>query len=239
MTEHAFKTSRGAAGTSSSDLLAEAAVAEIAPGMIVGLGTGRTSQRAIAVLGQRLKTEPLDIRCVASSQRTEAVALEHGLPLTAFADVEHIDLLFDGADEVDGKLRMLKGSNGAFLQQRLMAHAAKRRLYLINETKLVPHLGSGATLPIAVLAFGFPFIRSELRNLGMSGVVRRGLDGASYYTELGTMVLDVSIGERDPVELGPALDSVPGVVDHGLFLTEADEVFVENKDGHVRRLVRP
>ncbi len=232
-TAHPASSPRG-----SSDLLAEAAVAGVCSGMLVGLGTGQTSWRAMEALAQRMRTERLDIDCVATSPATERKAAELALPVVPFAEIEVLDYTFDGADEVDGKLRMLKGSNGAFARQRLVAHASRRRVYLIGEHKLVAQLGTGSTLPICILPVALAFIRAELRNLGMSGVLRRNLDGEACCGEQGTLVLDVMMAGRDPEELAVLLDGVPGVVDHGLFLDEADEVMVENAQGQVRTLRR-
>lgn len=221
-----------------ADALAEAVIAEIQPGMIVGLGTGRTASRGVATLAERVKEHGLDIRCVPTSHATETLARYHGLPVMDFAMVESVDLLFDGADEVDPHLRMLKGAGGAMTRERIVAWASKRRIYMVDESKMVDRLGTRTTLAVAVLAFGLSAVRSELRSLGLNGVVRRTIKGELFITDNGNLIVDVALGEHDVEELDAALNSIPGVVDHGLFLTEADEVFVERSDGSVDRLRR-
>lgn len=218
--------------------MAEAVIAEIQPGMIVGLGTGRTASRGVATLAERVKEHGLDIRCVPTSHATETLARYHGLPVMDFAMVESVDLLFDGADEVDPHLRMLKGAGGAMTRERIVAWASKRRIYMVDESKMVDRLGTRTTLAVAVLAFGLSAVRSELRSLGLNGVVRRTIKGELFITDNGNLIVDVALGEHDVEELDAALNSIPGVVDHGLFLTEADEVFVERSDGSVDRLRR-
>ena len=220
-----------------ADALAEAAVAEIQSGMIVGLGTGRTAKRGIRALAERFREESLSITCVPTSQGAEQVARELGLPIQEFSLVERIDYLFDGADEVDHQMRMLKGSGGAMARERMVAWASQRRVYMIDSSKLVKKLGTRASLPIAVIPFGLASIRAELRNLGLNGVVRRALDGHLFVTDNANLVIDVTLGENDPEQVAEWLNGIPGVVDHGLFMREADEVLVETPGG-LERMVR-
>jgi ribose 5-phosphate isomerase A len=219
------------------DALAEAAVAEIRSGMIVGLGTGRTASRAINALAERTRNEGLDIKCVPTSHVTETLARALQLPLTDFAMLETVDYLFDGADEVDPKLRMIKGAGGALVRERVVARAAKKRVYIVDESKLVDRLGQRTTLSIAVLAFGLASVRAKLRDLGMHGVVRRTLDGHLFLTDNGCLIIDSTLEDRDVAELACELNDTAGVMDHGLFLDEADEILVETPRG-IEKMVR-
>jgi ribose 5-phosphate isomerase A len=214
-----------------ADALAEAAVAEIHSGMTVGLGTGRTASRAISALAERVRSENLEIRCVPTSHVTETLARALGLSVVEFAMIDRVDYLFDGADEVDPQLRMLKGAGGAMIRERIVAHAAERRVYIVDESKLVDRLGQRTTLGIGVMAFGLSSVRRHLRDLGLHGVVRRTLDGHLFLTDNGCLILDVTLEDRDPDELACALNDVAGVIDHGLFLNEADEIIVETSRG--------
>lgn len=223
-----------------ADALAEAAVAEIESGMTVGLGTGRTASRGVIALAERLRHEPgLDIRVVCTSHATESLARFHNLPISEFALVERVDYTFDGADEVDGELRMLKGSGGAMVRERLVAWASGRCVYMVDHTKLVTRLGEHKTLPIAVMAFGLASIRGGLRELGLHGVVRRTITGDLFLTDNGNLVIDVGLSDGlDLDELSAQLNDIPGVVGHGLFLCEADEVLIEMPDGRIERRPR-
>jgi ribose 5-phosphate isomerase A len=222
-----------------TDVLAKAAVAGVESGMIVGLGTGLTAARAVRALAHRYKEEKLDIDCVSTSASTESLAKELGLPTVPFAEIEMVDYLFDGANEVDHQVRMLKGHHGAITRQRLVAEVSSRCVYLANEDKLVQRLGAKTLLAVTIIPFGIASIRARLRSMGLGGVVRCNLDGEMFITEGGGVVLDVRLPERDLEELANELDHVAGVVDHGLFLTEADEVLIECKHGVVRRMRRP
>ncbi|MCH7961883.1 MAG: ribose 5-phosphate isomerase A [Planctomycetes bacterium] len=221
-----------------ADELADAAIAEIKSGMVVGLGTGRTAARGICALGERVRAEQLDIKCVATSEAAELLAKEVGLNTIDFAMIERLDYLFDGADEVDRQARLLKGSGGAMTRERMVAWASSRVVYMVHAQKLVKRLGTNTTLGIAIMAYGVTSIRAELRNLGVNGVCRRNIDGKLFITDNGNLILDVSLGDQNLEELAAALNAIPGVIDHGLFLTEADEILVEKKNG-IERLIRP
>ena len=221
-----------------ADPLAEAAVADIQSGMLVGLGTGRTASRGVVALAERMRMENLELRCVSTSHATETLARFHGLPVMDFALVEKVDYLFDGADEVDPNMNMLKGSGGAMTRERIVAWAAEQRVYMVDESKLVSRLGERTTLAIAVLAYGLSAIRAELRNLGLNGVCRRTIKGELFLTDNGNLIIDVAMGEPDLSELAASLNDIPGVIDHGLFLTEADRILIERDSGTIEHRVR-
>lgn len=224
----------------STDRLAQAAVEPIVSGMVVGLGTGRTADRAVRALARRMREHKLDIDCVCCSVATEQLALELGLPTVPFSEVESVDFLVDGAVEVDHQLRMLKGQQGAITRQRLVASVSKRNVYIVaSEERYVPRFGANSPLTIVIIPFGTASIRNRLRDMGLSGVIRRNLDGDIHVTDGGGVIIDARFPERDAEELAIELDHVTGVVDHGIFIDEADEVLVECKSGEIKRLTRP
>jgi ribose 5-phosphate isomerase A len=224
----------------SSDALAAAAIEEIQSGMTVGLGTGRAATRGIEALAQRVAHEHLDLLCVATSQASEDLGRRLGLKVKAMEGVDGIDYLFDGADEVDPLLRMIKGRGGAMTREKIVAHSAARRVYLVQTTKLAKRLGEGAPLPVEVMRFGLASTRRALRDLGLDGPLRQKEGGGDYQTDNGNPVIDAGIPAGvDPSPLAVSLDGIPGVIGHGLFLTEADLVLVEDEHGFVSRKVRP
>lgn len=220
------------------DRLAEAAVAPIQSGMLIGLGTGRTARRGVRALAERIRAENLKVDCIASSEATEQLARELELRLVDFALVEEVDYLFDGADEADSQLRMLKGSGGAMTRERIIAWASKRRVYMVDGHKMVENLGTNATLPVAVMAFGLASTRASLRSIGLNGVCRRTLDGDMFITDNGNLILDVPLANDHCLEeLAAHLNDIPGVIDHGLFLGEADEILVD-RGGKIEKILR-
>ncbi|MCB9841561.1 MAG: ribose 5-phosphate isomerase A [Phycisphaeraceae bacterium] len=222
------------------DALAEAAIEQIRSGMTVGLGAGRTAARGIRVLADRVRVGALDIRCVAASDATEALASEQGLTVSPFANVEELDILIDGADEVDREMRVMKGSRGAVTRERMLCWAAKKTVFMVGQEKVSERIGMHATLAVAVMAFGLASTRAAIRRMGLHGVVRRGMNGDLFLTDNGNLILDLSLeGDENLDELNAVLNDIPGVVDHGLFLNEADLILIEHPDGQIERLDRP
>ncbi len=222
------------------DPLALAAIEPVQHGMLVGLGTGRAAARAIETLAFRARRDGLVLHCVATSEASARLAASLGLRVLPMDDVPRVDYLFDGADEVDASLRMIKGRGGAMTREKIVARAAARRAYLIQRDKLVARLGHTARLPIEALSFGPAATRAALDALGLRGDWRQNPQGNEYRTDNGNPVLDAIMPADIELEgLRAAIDAVPGVVGHGLFLAEADEVFVEERErGPIERLLR-
>ena len=222
-----------------TDALAHEAVSMIQPGMVVGIGSGTTAARGLHALADRVRTEGLDIRVIPAADSVEAVCKASGLTCLDFATVEEIDLLIDGADEVDHAMRMLKGSGGAMARERMLAWASDTRVFLVREHKITERLGSRATLAVAVMAFGLASTRAAMRRMGLNGVLRRSIAGELFITDNGNLVLDVVLPEgTDTDDIARSLHTIPGVIDHGLFADEADIIFVEREDGTVDRMER-
>jgi ribose 5-phosphate isomerase A len=223
-----------------SDALAAAAVKDVRSGMMVGMGTGRAATRGIHALAQRVAAEKLDIQCVATSQASDELGRTLGLCVRSMSEIESVDYLFDGADEVDDALRMIKGGGGALTREKIVAHASAQRVYLVQTAKLVAHLGVKFPLPIEVMDFGMAATRRHLRALGLDGSLRRTAEGALYETDNGNRIIDAPLTPTtNLMALGAALDGMPGVIGHGLFLVEADILLIEDETGRVSQRVRP
>jgi len=222
------------------DELAVQAITEITAGMKVGLGAGRTAARGIRALAEKVRLTGMDISCVGASDSTEAMAAELGLKMVDFATIEQLDVLIDGADEVDRELRVMKGSRGAITRERMLAWAAKHTLYMVTTDKVSERIGTKTTLAIAVMYFGLASTRSELRGIGLNGVVRRGMNNEPFLTDNGNLILDVTLeGHEQLAELTSQLNDIPGIIDHALFTREADTILIEHEDGKIERLDRP
>lgn len=223
---------------STADALAAATVAPIESGMVVGLGTGRAAARAIRALGERARTQGLKVTCAATSIASAELAASLGLRVVPASEAPPIDYLFDGADEADPRFRMIKGAGGAMTRERILARAARRCVYILQTAKCSEVLGTRAALPIEVLAFGLSATQRALARLGAEGPLRQK-DGALYLTDNGHPVIDAVYPRgTDPAELADALDRTAGIIDHGLFISEAHEFLIEDQTGAVRRLVR-
>ncbi len=215
-------------------------LAFIQSGMIVGLGAGSTALLAVQGLAEALaRGELADILGIPCSSVIEAEARRLGIPLTTLEDHPVIDLTFDGADEVDPDLNLIKGGGGALVREKIVAQASRREIIVVDESKLSPMLGTRWALPVEVVPFGWGSQAAYLESLGARIRLRLG-DGAAepFITDQGNYILDCDFGPiADPVGLGARLDARTGIVGHGLFLGLATDVIVAGASGvrHLRR----
>ena len=209
---------------------AEAAVAEVQDGMVLGLGTGSTAALAVEALGVRVKAG-LRVVGIPTSERTAEQATALGIPLASFADHTSIDLTIDGADEVHtGTLALIKGLGGALLREKIVAAASRRMTVIVDESKLVPTLG-GVRLPVEIVAFGWQSTLARLHDAGADVLVRQGPDGASFRTDGGNMIADCACVIDDPAALHARLKAIVGVVETGLFVGMATRVVAGTQTG--------
>jgi len=212
---------------------AEAAVAEVESGMLIGLGTGSTAAFAITALGRRI-AQGLRVSAVATSLATEVSARAAGIPLLPFEDCAAVDLAIDGADQIDPQYRAIKGGGGALLREKIVAASATRMICIVDPTKQVAALDRA--LPIEVLPFARGFVARAVRALGGDPVLRPSREGSGpARSDQGNFLYDCHFGRiANPEELAARLDAVPGLLGHGLFLTEIDALFVGKPHGVMR-----
>ncbi|GBD32768.1 Ribose-5-phosphate isomerase A [bacterium HR33] len=205
------------------------AVDLVAPGMVLGLGTGSTVRYAIEEIGQRISRGELkDVVGVPTSRATKRLAEEAGIPLARLNDYPEVDLTIDGADEVDPDRNLIKGHGGALLWEKIVASASRRLVIVVDRSKLVSRLGLTKALPVEVVAFGWRVNQLGLRKLGCDPVLRTGPGGSPFSTDEGHYILDCSFegGIADPVALEREIKRRPGVVETGLFLGFEPQVIV-------------
>jgi len=204
---------------------AEHAIALVTDGQVVGLGTGSTAKFAIEGLG-RCVSEGLSIKGVPTSIATEKMAREVGIPLVDLNEVQLIDITLDGADEVDRDFNMIKGGGGALTREKLVALASKRRVILVDESKLVSRLGESRCLPVEVLPFAWTLSARSLSQLGCTANLRRQA-GRCFVTDNGNYILDCEFGAiADPPALESQIKLQHGVIESGLFIGIADMLVI-------------
>ncbi len=218
---------------------AEAAVALVASGMVVGLGTGSTAAFAIDGLIRRVREEHLDILAIPTSERSAAQARQGGLLLTDFASHRRADLTIDGADEIArGSLDLVKGLGGALLREKIVAAASSRLVIIADASKLVDRLGSTVRVPVEIVPFGWQTTLDRIGLLGGDPVLRRGKTGEPFRTDGGNLILDCAFGPlADAAATEQALSNTIGVVETGLFVGMATTAIVATADG-IRQLDR-
>lgn len=214
----------------------ERAAAEVEDGAIVGLGTGSTAAFAIRAVGRAIEAgERSNVRGIPTSAQARTLAIEAGIPLTTLEEVDGVDLAIDGADQVvDGDL--LKGGGAAHAREKVVDAAADRFLVVADASKVAETIDQ--PIPVEVLPVALRPVSDRIREMGGEPTLRTAQrkDGP-VVTDNGNIVLDCAFGDvDDPPSLAAMLSSVPGVVEHGLFLGLADAVYVGTGDGvDVRR----
>ena len=216
---------------------AEAAVALVEEGSVVGLGSGSTAYIAVGLIGERVR-QGLRITAIATSEETARQARSLGIPLTTLDECGHIDLTIDGADEVErATLNLIKGRGGALLREKIVAAASRQLIIIVDERKLVERLGARDPVPVEVVPFGWKTTAGRLRGLGAQPQLRTSTSGEPFLTDGGHYILDCAFGPiASPGQLAEQLDTTVGVVEHGLFLGVASQVIVARSDG-VRTLL--
>lgn len=218
------------------------AAGEVAPGMVVGLGTGATASAFVRALGGRV-AGGLAVIGVPTSIDTANLATSCGIRLKTLEDVDHIDLCVDGADEIDPALNVIKGRGGALLYEKLVARRADRYIIIASDEKLVDQLGTRLPLPVEIVPVGWHHTAKELERLGLKPTLRRqpsGANGPPYVTDGAHYILDCDVGGiEDPTELAIHIKQITGVVDHGLFIGMVDIVFTIDHAGTVHRRDAP
>jgi ribose 5-phosphate isomerase A len=212
------------------------ALEQVRNGMKLGLGTGSTAKHFVDLLGERVRAG-LDVVGVPTSEVTRADALRGGIRLTTLNDIDRLDLVVDGADEIDPTLNTIKGGGGALLREKIVAAASDRMIVIADDSKWVATLGR-FPLPVEVIPFGLAATQRAMAKAfaegGVSGqmVVRKGKDGHVFVTDGGHWIVDAHL-ERitDAPRLAGSLNAIPGVVEHGLFIGLASTVILAGSQG--------
>lgn len=226
---------KAARWTAAKEAAGERGAALVEDGQAVGLGSGSTAAAMVRALARRVDREGLDVVGVPTSRATARLAEELGIPLADLEDHPALDVALDGADEVDPRFHLVKGLGGALVREKIVAHAADRFVVLVDARKLVDRLGTRSPLPVEVVRFGHRAVARWLTEVtGADPALRTGGQGGGVLeTDNGNVIYDLRFdaGIASPEKLAAELSSLPGVVDHGLFLDMATDVVVGRADG--------
>jgi len=209
-------------------------------GMRLGIGTGSTAEEFIRLLAVRVQ-QGLDVVGVATSSRSQDLCKQLHVPLATLEECPKLDLVVDGADEIDPDLNLIKGGGGALLYEKIVAQAAGEMLVIADESKLVTQLGA-FLLPVEVNPFGMAAtclaIEENLGKLGLCGEIRqRMVADKAFITDGGHYIVDLDLKKiADPHSLSAALLNIAGVVEHGLFLSMASYAIIATSKGEIQIL---
>lgn len=204
---------------------AKKALGFVESGMVVGLGTGRTAEAFIKLLGRSGKK----VVCVPTSRRSERLARRMGLVVKELNEVKRVDVAVDGADQVDERGNLLKGYGGALFREKVVDYAAGEFVVVVDESKLRKVLGGW--VPLEVSPFAVEQVRRELRGMGLRERVRRKGRGR-FITDNGNVIVDVYFERiENPRVLHDRLKGIPGVIETGLFFGKKWKVVVGSEKG--------
>jgi len=216
-------------------LAAQKAFEYVEDGMKLGLGTGSTADEFTKILSDNVKNG-LDVICVPTSENTKDLAESLNIPLASLENLNFLDLTVDGADEVDDDLSLLKGGGGALLREKIIAFNSKKMIVIADDTKKVSKLGE-FRLPIELIKFEHKItinrVLEKLENIGYSGTAElRVINGNPFKTDSENLIYDLSIGLiEEPAIIDNLLNSIPGVVENGLFVDMANIVIIGEQNG--------
>lgn len=207
-----------------------AALDAVQDGMIVGLGSGSTAAFFIRELGDRVQ-RGLRVQGIPTSEDSRRLAVNVGVPLTTLRDHPVIDVTVDGADEVSDKLDLMKGRGGALVREKVVAHASKHVIIIVDGSKLTAHLGQKCPVPVEVIPFAVDVVRTQLKGWGGESEIRE-IDGEPFISDNGNLVLDWAHGQVDePAAMERRLKTLTGVVDSGIFANVANLVIAATSHG--------
>lgn len=216
---------------------ARAAVALVEDGMVLGLGTGSTVEPFLEELAARR----LDVSGIPTSVQTKRRCDELGITTLEPSQVDVLDLVIDGADELTRDLTLTKGGGRALLREKVVASMARRFVVIATTGKLVERLADTFPLPIEVVPFAVAPVRRLLEDDGFTVTVRLEADGSEARTDNGNAILDARLdgGLQDPATTDVWVTMMPGVVCSGLFVDLAEQAILGREDGSVEVLGLP
>ena len=209
-------------------LAAKEAVKSIKNNQIVGLGTGSTADYAIMEIGKMVKNG-LQIRAVSTSNKTKRLAESLNISLIDINSITSIDITIDGADEFTDDLILVKGGGGALLKEKIVASITKLEIIIVDSTKKVDFPGK-FKLPVEVIPFAVNYVLSQIQLLKGFGQIRI-VFGKPFITDNGNYIIDADFGLiKTPASLSDKLNSIEGIVAHGLFINLANKIIMVEND---------
>lgn len=216
-------------------LAAVTALKYVQQNMTIGIGTGSTVYWFIQELAKHVN-EGLVCRCVPTSNGTNELAKQLGIPMLTLNDVTKIDVTIDGADEVDPQLSLIKGGGGALLQEKMVAAASDKLVIIADSGKYVQQLGA-FPLPVEVIPYGWKQVQQHIQSTYKITAAPRTKNDQVFITDHGHYILDCHFQQiKDPAALTVVLNTIPGVVENGLFVGMAKEAIIADADGNIQIL---
>jgi ribose 5-phosphate isomerase A len=197
---------------------------------VVGLGSGRAATALVKSLAKLIKLKGYNIRGVPTSLQIKLIAEKGGIPLVEADQVEHIDVVFDGADQIDSQKYVIKGGGGALLRENILFSLAKKVVVMADKTKFVKNFNR--TVPVEVHPLARNSVAKSIKKLGGNAEIRSLDRGYPFFTENGNIVLDCDFGTiKNPKALTQKIKQTTGVLESGIFLRKPDVIYKAKEHG--------
>ena len=212
--------------------MGEQAAQKITSGQLVGLGSGSAVAAFVNALGKRITDENLDVRGIPTSMQVEIIAQNNGIVLESPSLIPEIDVVVDGADEIDKNHIMIKGGGGAHYREKIMIEAANHSIIVADSSKYVDVITW--PVPLEVSEFSRFFVEKKIKSNGGNPVIRTLNKGYPFFTQNGNLIIDAHFNQiTEPLKLEQLLLNIPGIIANGIFSMKIDTFLRANKDGSV------
>jgi len=206
------------------------ALKNVKDGYVIGLGSGRAATTLVKSLSKYIKTKKISIKCVPTSMQIKIIAEKGGLQLIEPDQIDKIDLVFDGADQIDKNKFLIKGGGGALLKENILISAAKKVIIMADSTKFVKNFNR--TIPIEVQPLARQIVWKKIEKLGGKPELRTLDRGYPFFTENSNIILDCGFGViKNPKILQQRLLNIPGVIEVGIFTRKPDIIYKAKANG--------
>ena len=197
---------------------------------VIGLGSGRAATALVKSLAKLIKLKGYNIRGVPTSLQIKLIAEKGGIPLVEADQVEHIDVVFDGADQIDSQKYVIKGGGGALLRENILFSLAKKVVVMADKTKFVKNFNR--TVPVEIHPLARNSVTQSIKNLGGETEMRSLDRGYPFFTENGNIILDCNFGTiKNPKILTQKIKQTTGVLESGIFLRKPDVIYKAKEKG--------
>jgi ribose 5-phosphate isomerase A len=191
---------------------------------VIGLGSGRAATALVKLLSKLIKLKKYNIRGVPTSLQIKLTAEKGGIPLVEADQVDHIDVVFDGADQIDSQKYVIKGGGGALLRENILFSLAKKVVVMADSTKFVKNFTR--TVPVEIHPLARNSVTNSIKKLGGNAQIRSLDRGYPFFTENGNIILDCDFGTiKNPKVLTQKIKQTAGVLESGIFLRKPDVIY--------------
>jgi len=199
-------------------------------GQVIGLGSGRAAAAFVKSLSTFLKKKKINVRCIPTSLQIKITAEQGGIKLIEADQVDIVDVVFDGADQIDAEKNMIKGGGGALLRENILISAAKKVVIMADKSKFVKKLDRA--VPVEVHPLARNTITNSIKKAGGNPAIRTIERGYPFVTENGNIILDCDFGTiSKPQQLAQKIKQMPGVLEVGIFSRKPDVIYRANTGG--------